>query len=78
MGRSPSTIFGVMGAVLPVTVVGRPSINCGSGVFPAATVAARQGWTVDGPGPAGVETKRGWWVKKQLLGQSISYAEFTG
>lgn len=45
---------------------------------PTATVAARQGWTVDGPGPAGVETKRGWWVKKQLLGQWISYAEFTG
>lgn len=39
MGRRPSTIFGLIGAVLPDTVVGRPSMSCGSGVLPAATVA---------------------------------------
>ena len=40
IGRRPSTIFGEIGVRSPVISVWRPSISCGTGVFPAATVAA--------------------------------------
>ncbi|AXH49779.1 minor tail protein [Gordonia phage Pleakley] len=35
------------------------------------------GWSADGPPDVPIDPVVGWWVKKQLLGQSISYAEFT-
>lgn len=41
---------------------------------PTATVAARQGWTVDGPDPAGVEIKRGWWVAPQAVARDDAAA----
>src|SRR5580693_1432509 len=40
IGRRPSSILSLIGVVSPVIVVGRPSISFGTGVFPAATVAA--------------------------------------
>lgn len=42
---------------------------------PTATVDARQGWTVDGPDPAGVETKHGWWVVPQATARDDAAAD---
>ncbi len=54
IGRSPSIIFVVIGSAWPSAVVGRPRISCGTGVLPAATVAAANAM------PNGLASTRPW------------------
>ncbi|CFR87738.1 Uncharacterised protein [Mycobacterium tuberculosis] len=64
MGRSASTIFWLIGVASPSTAVGRPAISCGTGVFPAATVAATKAMpnglasTLPWPKPSSVRSAR--------------------
>src|SRR5246127_2702593 len=64
MGRSAATIFGLIGVLSPWTAVGRPAISCGTGVLPAATVAATRAIpnglasTLPWPNPSSVRSAR--------------------
>lgn len=44
---------------------------------PEETVPPGLGWSGEGPAAEPLDPVTGWWIKKQALGQVVSYAEFT-